>query len=164
MYNSQYTLTIPTLTNTPLSLNLTVPNLSGTNNLFLQFEETDNTGDQIRKFVIEFSDEPGVQHTLQSQLLGTNTIYNLGIPHIFSTSSENPTTYTITITGFRSNYIIDSITLSVNVYQLTLSSLSGLSIVSTNIFDTDTTTNNLLILAETNCPRQIVTFVIPGKG
>ncbi len=163
-----YILQIPTLTiNVPCMSSFNAPPYYGstTLNIILSGDNTLTApGTALRKLVYVFSDNINNLYTVQFPLTGITNIIGLQLQHNFFSSQQNPTTYTIFLSGIRETYTIDTFIVNLSVFQISsLSSFNGLSLVDATIFDASNTSNNLLIVGELNSSRQICPLVLPAN-
>lgn len=164
MQTVTYTITVPALVGSGTSNSYTVPTLSGSADVVFRIAGDAATIAQARKFVFEFSNDPGVQYTLQAPLTGSATLSGMHVAHTFFSTALSATTYTASATSIRADLTYDTYMLGLTVLQPSLAQYSGVSIIKTVSFDTPTTSDNLLITAETNSPHQLVNFILPGNS
>tara|TARA_R110000787_G_C13372316_1_gene440954 strand:- start:202 stop:732 length:531 start_codon:yes stop_codon:yes gene_type:complete len=79
----------------------------------------------------------------------------------FGALSSNLSVNTIFVSGLKTNQQYDTFIITLSIYKTDLSAYTDLKIVRSLVFDTPTTTNNILLVLETKNPRYLTNVIIP---
>jgi hypothetical protein len=116
-------------------------------------------GDQYFKFVVDFGDNSN-----QAIIQDTSDIRSLSaksLDHIFHPTKDYISTYTVDLSGFKTDMSVDLYRLNVRIGQSTICAYRNINIINSHLYSTADGTNNLMMTIEAEDPRFVGNLIIP---
>lgn len=133
---------------------------SGKTNLTISLAGvTDYTSYHYTKFIVDFGD--GSNQQIIQHLTDIWSLSSKSISHTFNPTNDYVTTYSVKISGYKTNLEHDIYTLNVNVGKSHVTDYKSLKIIDTQLYTTPDGKNNVMLTIEAQNPRFIGNIIVP---